>query len=40
MKNVKHDTNEKQKRTEKNKENNPVILNGDTNMKEPVKGLK
>lgn len=40
MKNVKNDSNEKQKKTSKTKEVNPVTMNGDSKMRNPVKGLK
>ncbi|MGV8984193.1 hypothetical protein [Clostridium sp.] len=38
-KNKKNNANEKQQKTE-NKEQNPVTMNGDSNMRMPVKGLK
>ncbi|WP_263486959.1 hypothetical protein [Clostridium estertheticum] len=40
MKNVKNNPDEKQEKTAKNKENNPVTMNGDSNMRKPVRGLK
>ena len=40
MKNVKNNPNEKQGKIAKNKENNPVTMNGDSSMRQPVKGLK
>lgn len=40
MKNVKNDPNEKQQKTSKTKETNPVTMNGDNKMKNPVRGLK
>jgi hypothetical protein len=40
MKNVKNDPNEKQEKTSKDKETNPVTMNGDKNMRKPVRGLK
>ena len=40
MKNEKENLNEKQKKQSKNKENNPVTINGDSNMRKPVRGLK
>ncbi|WP_263628332.1 hypothetical protein [Clostridium bowmanii] len=38
-KNKKNDPNEKQQKTE-NKEQNPVTMNGDSNMSKPVRSLK
>jgi len=40
MKNKKNNSNEKQAKTLKSKENNPVTMNGDSNMRKPVRGLK
>ena len=38
-KNKKNNPNEKQQKTE-GKEQNPVTMNGDSNMSKPVRGLK
>ena len=40
MKNVKNNPSEKQEKVSKNKETNPVTMNGDSNMRKPVRGLK
>ena len=43
MKNKKNNFNDKQDESIKNKkskENNPVTINGDSNMRKPVRGLK
>ena len=40
MKNKKNNPNEKQEKPFENKENNPVTMNGDSNMRKPVRGLK
>ncbi len=40
MKNVKNNPSEKQKKTSESKETNPVTMNGDSNMRKPVRGLK
>ncbi|GCD09162.1 MULTISPECIES: hypothetical protein [Clostridium] len=40
MKDKKNNSNEKQEKSFKNKENNPVTMNGDSNMSKPVRGLK
>jgi len=40
MKNKKSNPNEKQEKSLKSKENNPVTMNGDSNMRKPVRGLK
>ncbi|HEY8803728.1 MAG TPA: hypothetical protein VIM42_01220 [Clostridium sp.] len=40
MKNKKNNLNDKQEKQPKNKENNPVTINGDSNMRKPVRGLK
>lgn len=40
MKNKNNNSNEKQEKSLKNKENNPVTINGDSNMRKPVRGLK
>ena len=40
MKNKKTEATEKQEPQSKNKENNPVTMNGDSNRSKPVRGLK
>jgi len=40
MKNKKNNLDEKQGKPHKDKENNPVTINGDSNMRKPVRGLK
>ena len=40
MKNKKNNPNEKPQKPSGNKENNPVTMNGDSNMRKPVRGLK
>ncbi|WP_281418661.1 hypothetical protein [Clostridium frigoris] len=39
MKNKNNNDNENQQKSNKSKEENPVIINGDTNMRKPVRGL-
>lgn len=39
MKNKNSNVNENQQKSNKSKEENPVIINGDTNMRKPVRGL-
>lgn len=40
MKNKKNNPNEKPEKSFKSKEDNPVTMNGDSNMRKPVRGLK
>lgn len=40
MKNKKNNPNKKQEKPLENKEYNPVTMNGDSNMRKPVRGLK
>ncbi|WP_264174460.1 hypothetical protein [Clostridium algoriphilum] len=40
MKIKKNDLNEKQEKQSKKNESNPVTINGDSNMRKPVRGLK
>jgi hypothetical protein len=40
MKNKKKNPIENQEKLNKSKENNPVTMNGDSNMRKPVRGLK
>ncbi|MEF2110943.1 MULTISPECIES: hypothetical protein [Clostridium] len=39
MKNKNSGPNENQQKVNKSKEENPVIINGDANMRKPVRGL-
>ncbi|WP_264169973.1 hypothetical protein [Clostridium estertheticum] len=39
MKNKNSGHNENQQKVDKSKEENPVIINGDANMRKPVRGL-
>ena len=39
MKKQNNNLSEKQVKSEKRKESNPVIMNGDSNMRKPVRGL-
>ena len=34
-----NDSNKNQDKSNKSKEENPVVINGDTNMRKPVRGL-
>jgi len=40
MKNIKTNPNEEKAKSPKSKESNPVTMNGDNNMRKPVRGLK
>ncbi|WP_298837663.1 hypothetical protein [Clostridium sp.] len=39
MKNKNSNVNKNQDKSNKSKEENPVVINGDTNMRKPVRGL-